>query len=145
MQDRHESRSATLGEDRATKPDLGRDVFLARVAGGRDPAYRLATVMLLDYTAAEDAVHDATVRAWAQYRRVRGDVQSFRTWFLSFVAAEFRRVRGPSPGRREADPACPPTVRRVILRLPAHHPPPHLCTHTTPPTHTTAHPIPPQS
>src|SRR5258708_6758911 len=118
MQDRHESRLATMGEDRARKQDLGRDVFLARVDGVLDPAYRLATVMLLDYTAAEDAVHDATVRAWAQYRRVRGDVQSFRTWFLSFVAAECRRVRGPSPGRREADPAGPTGVRDGLHRLP---------------------------
>jgi DNA-directed RNA polymerase specialized sigma24 family protein len=66
---------------------------MSRVDGVMDPAYRLATVILLDYRAAEDAVHDATVRAWKRYRRLGGEVTSFRTWFLAIVADQCRRVR----------------------------------------------------
>jgi RNA polymerase sigma factor (sigma-70 family) len=84
-----------MGDDSASSHDLtlGRDVFMSRVDGMLDPAYRLATIILLDHEAAEDAVHDATMRAWNQYRRVRGDVTSFRTWYLSIIAAECRRRR----------------------------------------------------
>ena len=94
-----------MGDDSARSHDLtlGRDVFMSRVEGMLDPAYRLATVILLDHAAAEDAVHDATLRAWEQYQRLRGDVTSFRTWFLAAVAAECRRrrLRGLlRPGRR---------------------------------------------
>jgi RNA polymerase sigma factor (sigma-70 family) len=70
-----------------------RDAFMVHVEGVLDPAYRLATVILLDYTAAEDAVHIATLRAWTRYRRLRGEVTSFRTWFLAIVVSQCRRVR----------------------------------------------------
>jgi DNA-directed RNA polymerase specialized sigma24 family protein len=84
-----------MGEDTGKRGELtlGRDAFMARVEAVLDPSYRLATVMLLDYAAAEDAVHDATMRAWGRYRRLRGDVTSFRTWFLSIVVRECRRAR----------------------------------------------------
>jgi len=70
-----------------------RDAYMTRVEGILDPAYRLATVILLDYAAAEDVVHDATLGAWNRYRSMRGDVTSFRTWFLAIVAARCRRRR----------------------------------------------------
>jgi DNA-directed RNA polymerase specialized sigma24 family protein len=84
-----------MGEDSSRREDLvlGRDAFMSSVEAVLDPAYRLATVILLDYGAAEDAVHDATVRAWRQYRRMGGEVTSFRTWFLALVADQCRRVR----------------------------------------------------
>ncbi len=84
-----------MGEERSTRDDLkaGRDAFMSRVEGVLEPSYRLATVLLLDHAAAEDAVHDATLRAWNRYRRMAGDVTSFRTWFLSIVVAECRRAR----------------------------------------------------
>lgn len=71
----------------------GRDAFMTHVEGVLDPAYRLATVILLDYTVAEDAVHDATIRAWQRWRRQRGQVTSFRTWYLSIVASRCRSAR----------------------------------------------------
>src|SRR5215469_16849866 len=84
-----------MGDDTTTteNPTLQRDDFMTRVEGILDPAYRLATVILLDYAAAEDVVHDATLGAWNRYRSMRGDVTSFRTWFLAIVAARCRRRR----------------------------------------------------
>lgn len=71
----------------------GGDVFIKRVEGLLDPAYRLATVIMLDYSAAADIVHDATLWAWTQYRRRGGDMTSFRTWFLAIVYNQGRRSR----------------------------------------------------
>jgi len=72
---------------------VSRDAFMGRVESLLDPAYRLASVMLLDFAAAEDAVHDATLEGWARYRRLTGDVDGFSTWFLTIVARRCRRMR----------------------------------------------------
>src|SRR5437762_10607680 len=58
-----------------------------------DPAYRLAAVMLADRGAAEDAVQEASVKAWRNIRQLRGDTESLRPWFLSIVANECRMSR----------------------------------------------------
>ena len=58
-----------------------------------DPAYRLAAVMLADRGAAEDAVQEASVKAWRKLRQLRGDASSLRPWFLSIVANECRMAR----------------------------------------------------
>lgn len=58
-----------------------------------DPAYRLAAVMLNDRAAAEDAVQEASVKAWRKLRQLRGDATSLRPWFLSIVANECRMAR----------------------------------------------------
>src|SRR5215469_4593423 len=82
--------------DETTKrdePTPERDAYITRVEGILDPAYRLATVILMDYAAAEDVVHGAALSAWNRYRAMRGDVTSFRTWFLAIVAARCRRRR----------------------------------------------------
>ena len=58
-----------------------------------DPAYRLAAVMLTDRSSAEDAVQEASIKAWRKLRQLRGDVKSLRPWFLSIVANECRMAR----------------------------------------------------
>jgi RNA polymerase sigma-70 factor (ECF subfamily) len=58
-----------------------------------DPAYRLAAVMLADRSSAEDAVQEASIKAWRKLRQLRGDVKSMRPWFLSIVANECRMTR----------------------------------------------------
>jgi RNA polymerase sigma-70 factor, ECF subfamily len=58
-----------------------------------DPAYRLAAVMLADRSAAEDAVQEASIKAWRKLRQLRGDAGSLRPWFLSIVANECRMAR----------------------------------------------------
>ena len=58
-----------------------------------DPAYRLAAVMLADRGAAEDAVQEASIKAWRKIRQLRGDTASLRPWFLSIVANECRMSR----------------------------------------------------
>jgi DNA-directed RNA polymerase specialized sigma24 family protein len=84
-----------MGDDttRRDEPIPEREAFMTRVDGILDPAYRLATVILLDYAAAEDVVHAATLTAWDRYSALRGEVTSFRTWFLAIVAARCGRRR----------------------------------------------------
>jgi len=69
------------------------DSFAALIEPLLDPAYRLAAVMLADRSAAEDAVQEASVKAWRKLRQLRGDVTSLRPWFLSIVANECRMTR----------------------------------------------------
>jgi RNA polymerase sigma-70 factor (ECF subfamily) len=57
------------------------------------PAYRLAAVMLADRAAAEDAVQEASLKAWRKIRQLRGNRGSLRPWFLSIVANECRMAR----------------------------------------------------
>lgn len=58
-----------------------------------DPAYRLATVILRDGAAAEDAVQEAAVKAWRKRSQLRGGPLSFKPWFLSIVVNECRMAR----------------------------------------------------
>ena len=58
-----------------------------------EPAYRLAAVMLADRSTAEDAVQEASIKAWRKLGQLRGDVGSLRPWFLSIVANECRMFR----------------------------------------------------
>jgi len=50
-------------------------------------------VMLADRSSAEDAVQEASIKAWRKLRQLRGDVTSLRSWFLSIVANECRMTR----------------------------------------------------
>lgn len=82
--------------------DAIRELLLGRLAG----AYRLATCILRDPVAAEDAVQDAALRAW----RMRGglrDPERVEAWFARIVVnvcrAELDR-QGRRPRIRELDP-----------------------------------------
>jgi RNA polymerase sigma-70 factor, ECF subfamily len=87
-----------------------------------DDAYRLALIILRRPHEAEDAVQEATVKAWLALGRLR-DEAAVRTWFLRIVANQCRSMRrgrwfgvlslseppasGPDPG--------PAAVRAVDL------------------------------
>ena len=62
-----------VGEDRAT-------TFDAFASGRLDAAYRIATAILGDPAAAEDATHDAFVAAWRAWPSLR-DPSRFDAWF----------------------------------------------------------------
>ena len=80
--------------DRTTERLLtGPAAFTAQLEAVLDQAYRLATVMLGDRTAAEDAVQEAALKAWRKQGQLRGGPGSFKTWFLSIVANECRMAR----------------------------------------------------
>jgi RNA polymerase sigma-70 factor (ECF subfamily) len=76
---------------RAAQGDL--DSFSVLIDPLLDPAYRLAAVMLGDRSAAEDAVQEASIKAWRKLRQLRGDTASLKAWFLSIVANECRMAR----------------------------------------------------
>jgi RNA polymerase sigma-70 factor (ECF subfamily) len=84
-----EQRPSTLA--RAVQGDA--DSFSRLLEPLLDQAYRLAAVMLNDRSAAEDAVQEASVKAWRKVRQLRGDAGSLRPWFLSIVANECRMAR----------------------------------------------------
>lgn len=55
--------------------------------------YRLAAAILGDTGQAEDAVQEATLRAWRSIGQLRSSAQA-RGWFLSIVANRSRSMRG---------------------------------------------------
>jgi RNA polymerase sigma-70 factor (ECF subfamily) len=57
-----------------------------------EPGYRLAFGMLHDREAAEDAVQEATFRAWMRLENVRPG-WSMRPWFFAIVANQCRSAR----------------------------------------------------
>ena len=67
--------------------------FAALIEPLLNSAYRLAAVMLADRSTAEDAVQEASIKAWRKLGQLRGDAGSLRPWFLSIVANECRMVR----------------------------------------------------
>jgi RNA polymerase sigma-70 factor, ECF subfamily len=69
------------------------DAFSRLIEPLLDQAYRLAAVMLGDRAAAEDAVQEASLKAWRKVRQLRGDLKTLRPWFLSIVANECRMAR----------------------------------------------------
>jgi RNA polymerase sigma factor (sigma-70 family) len=69
------------------------DAFGAQLETVLDAAHRLATVMLRDRSAAEDAVQEAALKAWRKQGQLRGGAEGFRGWFLSIVANECRMAR----------------------------------------------------
>jgi RNA polymerase sigma-70 factor, ECF subfamily len=77
--------------ERATEGDA--QAFALLIEPLLDPAYRLAAVMLADRSTAEDAVQEASIKAWRKLGQLRGDVGSLRSWFLSIVANECRMFR----------------------------------------------------
>ena len=60
------------------------ELFRGLVTGRLDAAYRLAAVVLGDPVEAEDATHDAVVRAWSSFGALR-DPASFDAWFQRIV------------------------------------------------------------
>lgn len=57
-----------------------------------EPAFKLAVVFLRDPHEAEDAVQEATLKAWRNLDRLR-DEHAARAWFLSIVANQCRSMR----------------------------------------------------
>ena len=110
---------------RAAQGDL--DSFSQLIDPLLDPAYRLAAVMLGDRSPAEDAVQEASIKAWRKLRQLRGDAQSLRAWFLSIVANECRMARrtrwfsvirvADVPAQAPDDRESHSDLRRALMRL----------------------------
>lgn len=75
--------------------------------------YRLAAAMLNDAAQAEDAVQEATLRAWRSIGQLRSSAQ-IRGWFLTIVANRCRSMR-----RARWWSAIPLPEARLGLRSPA--------------------------
>ena len=84
-----------LGGGGAVARALGGDAgaFDALIAPHLGPAFRLAVVMLGDRGEAEDAVHEAALKAWSRLYQFRGERAAFGSWFLSVLANECRMAR----------------------------------------------------
>ena len=57
-----------------------------------EPAFKLAVVFLRDPHEAQDAVQEATIKAWRSLDRLR-DEALVRQWFLAIVANQCRTMR----------------------------------------------------
>lgn len=77
----------TLGTE---TPEQARAHAFTRLTAARlASCYRLATVILSDPIEAEDATHDAAVRAWARWGSLR-DPDRFDAWFGRILVNECR-------------------------------------------------------
>ena len=76
---------------RARAGDLA--AFEALVAPLIEPASQLARALLRDWHEAEDAVQEATFKAWRAVGRLHESTTSPRAWFLTIVANEARSRR----------------------------------------------------
>jgi RNA polymerase sigma-70 factor (ECF subfamily) len=89
-----------------------RELLLARLGG----AYRLATCILRDREAAEDAVQEAALRAWTQRRELR-DPDRADAWFSRIVVnvcrAELGR-RSKRPRESVVEPAVGPDESQAL-------------------------------
>jgi RNA polymerase sigma-70 factor (ECF subfamily) len=111
-------------------------VAFSRLVDARlDAAYRLATFILGgDRAEAEDAVHDAAVRAWEHFGDLR-DVASFEAWFTRILVNTCRdrigqrRIRpltfadpepGTSPDHAEAFVRTDALERAMLSLSPKH-------------------------
>src|SRR5262252_4750160 len=95
----------------------GPDAFSAQLETVLDAAHRLATVMLRDRAAADDAVQEAALKAWRKHGQLRGGAGGFRPWFLSIVANECRMARRTRWWHvvRLAEPPEPPPVEEAAV------------------------------
>lgn len=109
----------------ATRGDS--ESFAALIEPLLDAAFRLAAVMLADRGAAEDAVQEASLKAWRKIRQLRGDATSLRPWFLSIVANECRMTRrrrwwsvlkvAEIPSEAARDPERRSDLHEAVLKL----------------------------
>src|ERR1700730_9521394 len=76
-------REAIDGDERA---------FDALIGPLVDPGYRLAVSMLGDRQEAEDAVQEATIKAWRNLHQLK-DAGVAKSWFFTIVANQCRSVR----------------------------------------------------
>lgn len=77
--------------ERARAGDLA--AFDALVSPLIVPASQLACVILRDWHEAEDAVQEATFKAWRALGKLQDKTTSLRPWFLTIVANEARSRR----------------------------------------------------
>lgn len=110
------------------EPAAERSARFSKLAAAElDRAYRLAGLVLMNASEAEDAVGDALERAWQRFGQLR-DPSTFRAWFDRILVnvcrdrlRRRRRVRfiplEPGPGRIEpADPFRHIVDRDEVLR-----------------------------
>jgi len=98
--------------------------FEAILGPSINPAHRYACALLHDPSLAEDAVQEASVRAWRKLGRLRVG-SSFRPWFLGIVARQcheqmrgrwWRVIRMPHAEAIRADLPEDAALRRAALR-----------------------------
>lgn len=124
-----------LDQARAAELERARASAFVRLADGElDRAYRLARIILGDAGDAEDAVHDAALKAWEHFGELR-ERERFDAWFgrilVNSCRAYLRRRRvrrtavDGSPGRSNPDPAEAvvglDALERAILALGPDH------------------------
>lgn len=85
--------ATTCADDLIERSVAGdRSAFEDLIGPLMEPAYRLACGMLLDRDEAEDAVQEATLKAWLKLGGFRPG-GAFRPWFFTIVANHCRDLR----------------------------------------------------
>jgi RNA polymerase sigma-70 factor (ECF subfamily) len=96
-----------------------RESFERLFEGRLDESYRLARLILRDAQEAEDATHDAFVRAWRDHHRLR-DTEKFDAWFGRILVNACRDALRRRSHRRHddlaggAEPPAPHDAHRQV-------------------------------
>ena len=85
-------RSVATAPDSVQPPNLACDAFVDGLRPLLPAAYRLAYGMLQNHHEAEDAVQEATFKAWRARDRLWPD-SDLKPWFLTIVANQCRQER----------------------------------------------------
>jgi RNA polymerase sigma-70 factor (ECF subfamily) len=101
----------------------GAQAFERLLAPLIEPAHRLACGLLHDHQAAEDAVQEASLKAWRKLRQLRSP-NAVRPWFLGIVANQCRsvsrtrwwKVTQTSVSISESEPEPAPMASSIDLR-----------------------------
>ena len=100
-----------VAEARAGGADERSLAFERLTAGRLERAYRLASAVLEDDAEAQDAVHDAGLRAWARWSELR-DPARFDAWFDRIVVNACRDRQGGDADCGQSPSTGWPTVPR---------------------------------
>lgn len=97
--------------DRARAGDLA--AFEELVSPLIEPASQLACAILRDWHEAEDAVQEATFKAWRAVGKLRDDTTNLRAWYLTIVATKPAHAAAAAGGASSGWPtrAVTPPVR----------------------------------
>jgi len=104
------AKEAVLGGDAARKPAVRESVagraidseFVAALEGELGMAYRLAGYLMADSAEAQDAVQEASVRAWRSWPKLR-EREKFHSWFSQILVNVCRTRLGQRSRRRTQD------------------------------------------
>jgi RNA polymerase sigma-70 factor (ECF subfamily) len=104
---------ALAAEQTSHPPRAATELFESSLRGLLEDGFRVALAILRDPREAEDALQDASLDAWRNHHRFRGEAGALRSWFLAIVANRCRSRFRQSWWRRGRPVGADPSLDRI--------------------------------